>query len=267
MIKPASPGRVRRRLLPALLLAAATSLAMCSARADTLTVAVASNFTPVLKTLSARFESATGHDVRISSASTGKLYAQIVNGAPFDVLLAADSRRPELLETASLAIAGSRFTYAIGQLVLWSRDPGVLSNDCIKELGKPDVGRIAIANPETAPYGAAARETMIKLDAWDRLRNQVVRGENVAQALQFVATGNASLGFVAAAQLGAGSLPQATCVWRVPQYFHSAIEQQAVLLKRAGENDVAAKFLDFLRGPVARQVISEHGYTLPAPAT
>jgi len=264
MNKTTSPVRVRRCRLRGLLLAVASSLAMISARADTLTVAVASNFSPALKSLTAHFEATTGHSLRISSASTGMLYAQIINGAPFDVLLAADVRRPELLEKNSLAVRDSRFTYAVGQLVLWSRDPGVMSNNCLDELTKNGSGRIAIANPETAPYGAAARETMIALGAWEQLRERIVSGENIAQALQFVATGNARFGFVAAAQLEVGVLPQATCSWRVPQRYHSVIDQQAVLLMRAAENDVAAEFLDFLRSPVARQIISASGYTLPA---
>ena len=233
-------------------------------RADTLNVAVASNFLFAMQPLATTFETKTGHTLRISSASTGTLYAQVINGAPFDVLLAADSERPRLLAESGRAVPASRFTYAVGQLVLWSRDTTLSGSNCLEEFGRDAAGRVAIANPATAPYGAAARETLLKLDAWKRLAGRIVVGENIAQALQFVASGNARFGFIAAAQLNASSLPEASCTWRVPTGYHAAIEQQAVLLTRAADKPGASAFLEFLRGADAQHIIAEHGYTVPA---
>jgi len=240
------------------------------AGADPITVAVASNFTPALRDIAARFEIESGQPVRVSSASTGKLYAQITHGAPFDVLLAADIERPRLLEASGHGIAGSRFTYAIGSLVLWSRDPALSEADCRGQLENLGKKRVAIANPDTAPYGTAARETLISLDLWARVQPQLVTGENIAQTLHFIAqtlhfvsSGNASLGFIAATQSLDSRLPEATCTWPVPPELHRPIEQQAILLKRAVENSVAADFMDFLTGSAGREIIEHHGYALP----
>lgn len=240
----------------------ALSSSQCAA-AEVVTVGAASNFAAPVRELGARFESGTGHAVRISSASTGKLYAQIKNGAPFDVLLAADAERPERLLKSGDAVAGSRFTYAIGRLVVWSRDPRLSGASCRDALARDDLGHLAIANPETAPYGAAARESLIALGLWDRVRTRVVTGENIAQTLHFVASGNASLGFVAAAQLTAAELPDASCSWDVPGELHRPIEQQAVLLRRAAHNPVARRFLEFLKSEAGRAIVARHGYALP----
>jgi molybdate transport system substrate-binding protein len=238
-------------------------LMTCNAGADPITVAVASNFNPAMQDIAARFESESGHSVRVSSASTGKLYAQITHGAPFDVLLAADAERPRLLEASGHGVAGSRFTYAIGRLVLWSRDPALSGADCRRQLENLGQKRVAIANPDTAPYGTAAKETLIKLDLWERVRPQLVTGENIAQTLHFVSSGNASLGFIAATQSLDARLPEATCTWPVPPELHRPIEQQAIVLQRAAENSVAADFMEFLRGPTGREIIAQHGYALP----
>ncbi len=234
-----------------------------SVGAESITVAVASNFTATLQDLAARFEVESGHSVRVSSASTGKLYAQIINGAPFEILLAADVERPRLLEVSGHGVAGSRFTYAIGHLVLWSWDPKLSAIDCRR--GLEDLGRqrLAIANPDTAPYGIAARETLISLGLWERVQPQLVVGENIAQALHFVATGNARLGFIAATQSLDARLPDATCTWSVPPELHRPIEQQAILLKRAADKSTVADFMEFLRGSAGRTIIARHGYTLP----
>ena len=234
-----------------------------SAAADIATIAVASNFATAMRELGARFEADTKHGVRVSTASTGKLYAQIVNGAPFDVLLAADAERPRRLEVAGSIVPGSRFTYAIGRLVLWSRHPDLSRDRCRAALERDDLGHVAIANPETAPYGAAARETLIALGIWDRIVPRLVIGENIGQTLQFVATGNASLGFIAAAQLRAEALPEASCTWEVPPDLHRPIEQQAVLLNRAAGNPAAGGFVDFLRSETGRAIVARHGYLLP----
>ena len=234
-----------------------------NAGAESITVAVASNFTTTLHDLAARFEAESGHTVRVSSASTGVLYAQIANGAPFDVLLAADAERPRLLEADGHGVAGSRFTYAIGHLVLWSRNPALTGVDCRAQLENLGQQRLAIANPDTAPYGAAARDSLIGLNLWKRVQAQLVVGRNIAQTLQFVASGNASLGFIAENQMLDKRLPKTTCSWPVPPELHNAIEQQAILLRRAAENSVASDFLSFLRNAAGRAIIEHNGYAVP----
>ena len=233
------------------------------ADAESVTIAVASNFTNTLHNLVTRFEAESGQSVRVSSASTGMLYAQITNGAPFDVLLAADAERPRLLEAAGHGVAGSRFTYAIGHLVLWSRNPALTGADCREQLENLGQQRLAIANPDTAPYGAAARETLMGLDLWERVQGQLVVGRNIAQTLQYVASGNASLGFIAENQMLDQRLPKTSCSWPVPPELHDAIEQQAILLQRAAENSAAVDFLSFLRDAAGRTIIEHNGYTVP----
>lgn len=234
------------------------------ASAESLLIAVASNFAATVQEIAAEFQIDSGHDVRISSASTGKFFVQIRNGAPFDILLAADSARPKRLESSGHGIRSSRFTYAIGQLVLWSRDPGIERGRCREKLEHLGSDRLAIANPDTAPYGAAARQTLIQLGLWDRVRPRLVIGENIAQTLQFVASGNASLGFLAKSQIGNARLPEASCLWEVPPDLHDPIEQQAILLERATHNPVARDFLEFLRGDPGRAIIARNGYLLAA---
>ncbi len=199
----------------------------------------------------------------MSSGSTGKLYAQIVNGAPFDVFLAADAERPEFLEAAGLIAAGSRKTYAIGHLVLWSRDDDLQGMDCREALQNGNYRRLALANPDTAPYGAAAREFLKSAGLWETASRRAVFGESISQTLHFVATGNATLGFVALSQLQNPALPAATCKWPVPESGHAPLRQQAVLLNRAGDNRGAREFSAFLQTPPARAVIARHGYSVP----
>jgi molybdate transport system substrate-binding protein len=223
------------------------------------TVAVASNFAATARDIAGQFSRESGVEVRITTASTGKLYAQIVNGAPFDILLAADAERPQRLEDAGAAVPGTRFTYAIGGLVLWSRQV----DDCREALRRDGQGRIAIANPETAPYGAAARSFLQRSGLWESLSGRLVIGENIAQTLQFAASGNAQLGFIARSQLRAPSLPQASCSWPVPEAMHSDIDQQAIILQRGADAEGAKSFLSFLRGDAGRAIILRHGYRLP----
>jgi molybdate transport system substrate-binding protein len=226
---------------------------------DVVTVAVASNFSVAVDEIATQFRASTGHRVRVTTASTGKLYAQIVNGAPFDILLAADSARPRILESSAVGVPGTRFTYAIGELVLWSRQ----LSDCRDALDDSGDMRVAIANPETAPYGAAAREFLQHAGLWKSLGPQLVIGESISQALQFVASGNAQLGFIARSQLQLPSLPDDSCTWPVPPTSHAPIEQQAILLQH-GRDIVGAKhFLQFLRGDAGRVIIERHGYRLP----
>jgi len=236
---------------------------IASTNAATVTVAVASNFSAAMHDIVERFAADTGHTVRVSFASTGQLFVQIRNGAPFDAFLAADAARPQLLEQSGQSIAGSRFTYAIGRLVLWSRDAALAGGNCRSRLYSLGTGRLAIANPDTAPYGAAARDYLVAAGLWSRVKSQLVIGENIAQTMQFVASGNASLGFIAKAQSLDARLPEAVCSWTVPDGLHQPIQQQAILLKRAIDDLVAAEFFKFLHGAVVRDIVARHGYALP----
>lgn len=242
---------MRRRALLLLVLIVSSASAD-----DTITVAVASNFSRPAAELSTRFTDETGIAVRVSNGSTGKLYAQILNGAPFDVFLAADAERPALLEASGHAVSGLRFTYATGALVLWSRSV----DDCLAALRSPAGGHVALANPETAPYGRAARDFLEAAGYWEDVSTRAVYGESIAQTLQFVATGNAAIGFIAKSQLTTPQLPDATCTWDVPLSSHASIEQQAVLLGRAADNAAARRFFEFLRSADARDVLRRYGY-------
>lgn len=230
---------------------------------DVVTVAVASNFATTAAELSAAFTKVSAVPVRISPGSTGKLYAQIINGAPFDLFLAADSQRPLLLEQSGLTVSGSRWTYAIGSLVLWSRDERLRGKDCREVLEQGDYRWLALANPETAPYGAAAREYLESAGLWEFASRRAVFGENIAQTLQFVATGNATLGFVALSQTRDPKLPRATCAWSVPAPSQASLNQQLVLLERARSNTGAQQYLEFLATPAAKEIIGRHGYEVP----
>lgn len=245
-----------RILTVASLLFALTLCVPASAMAGKAHVAVAANFTAAAKELATVFADATGHEAVLSFGSTGKLYAQIAHGAPFEVFLAADSVRPQRAEVEGLAVAGSRFTYARGRLVLWSRD-GARLDGSPTALKAGAFSRLAIANPKTAPYGAAARETLTVLGLWETVRARVVRGENIAQTYQFVATGNAEMGFVARSQT---VLADGGSEWPVPETLHSPIRQEAVLLVKGAGNPVARDFLSFMASEAARAVIARHGY-------
>lgn len=236
--------------------AAALSLTAASATAAEVRVAVAANFTSTMKTLAAKFEAKTGNKVVVSFGSTGKLYTQIVNGAPYDIFLSADTARPQLLVQSGAAVAGSEFTYALGKLVLWSAKPGVVDTEGTI-LNDGDFEHIAIANPKTAPYGAAAMEVMNGLGVYDTIKDRIVEGDNIAQTFQFVATGNAQIGFVALSQVQAvnkGSW------WEVPQGYYTPIRQDAVLLKSAAHNATAKQLMAFLRSGAAQAIIANSGY-------
>ena len=225
------------------------------------TVAVASNFKVTAAELAVVFEAETGHRVRLSAGSTGKLYAQIVNGAPFDVFLAADAERPRLLAESGLGIETSRFTYATGSLVLWFADPATAGRDCRKLLDGGLNGRLAIANPKLAPYGRAAREFLVKAGYWALLEDRLAVGESIAQAFQFVATANAEAGLLALSQTTQRTrMAPRGCVWQVPRSMHAPIEQQAILLDRAAGNPAALALLEFLQNEAARKIIAAHGY-------
>lgn len=240
----------------------AALLAVAPARPATaaeVQVAVASNFSAPMRQIAQAFERDTGHRALLAFGATGALYAQIRNGAPFDLLLAADAATPARLEAEGLARSGSRFTYAVGRLVLWSAQPGLV-DDRGAVLKSEHVGRVAIANPKLAPYGAAAVQVMEKLGVADALRPKLVQGENIAQAHQFVASGNATLGFVALAQVFADGRLSGGSGWIVPAELHDPIRQDAVWLARAQDNPAAAELMRYLRSDAARAIIARFGY-------
>ena len=245
------------RILALVLLAASV------AHAQDLHVAVAANFASPARLLADRFVQAGGSRAELSAGSTGKFYAQIKAGAPFDVLLSADEETPSRLEKEGAAVQDTRFTYAVGTLVLWSARPGLV--DANGDVLRGDAfRRLAIANPRLAPYGKAAQETLEKLGQWQRLQSRLVLGENVAQAYQFVQSGNADLGFVALSQVverpAGGVSPR---VWTVPGSLHAPLRQDAVLLAHGRDNAAARSFLAFLRTAAAKDLIRSYGYGLP----
>lgn len=221
--------------------------------------AVAANFTAPMRAIAQSFEKDTGHKAVLAFGSTGTFYAQIRNGAPFHVFLSADDETPARLEREGLAVAGSRFTYATGRLVLWSSQPGFV-DDKGDVLRKGGFQRLAIANPKLAPYGSAAMEVIGKLGLAAQLEPRIVQGENISQAFQFVATGNAQLGFVAMSQVFAdGKIAQGSG-WVVPAGLHAPIRQDAALLVAGRDNAAAAALLAYLKGGKARAVIRSFGY-------
>jgi molybdate transport system substrate-binding protein len=232
-----------------------------SARAGEVSVAVAANFTAPMQEIAASFEKDTGHKAVPSSGSTGQLYTQIKNGAPFGVFLAADDATPAKLEQEGGIVAGSRFTYAIGTLVLWSAKDGFV-DDKGEVLKKGGFAHLSVADPAKAPYGAAAVETLKKLGLFDALSEKIVTGNNIAQAHQFVSTGNAELGFVALSQVFKEGKLTGGSAWIVPAELYAPILQDAVLLTSAKDNAAAAALLKYLREPKAAAIIKSYGYQL-----
>ncbi len=228
------------------------------ARAAEVNVAVAANFTAATRKIVPLFEKTTGHSVKLSFGSTGKLFAQIENGAPFEVFLAADTKRPIKAEKEGLAVPGKRFIYAKGKLVLWSAKSG-LFKDGEEYLKKADFAHLAFANPKTAPYGLAARQVLQHLGIWSQLHTRLVQGESIAQTFQFVATGNAQIGFVAYSQVKAWQGPAGTS-WVIPMAYYQPIDQAVVLLKKGAVNPAAMAFFNFLGSKAARKVIEGFGY-------
>lgn len=235
------------------------SLVAPFAKAAEATVAVAANFAGPMARIAADFTAATGHTLKLSSGATGKFYTQIVQGAPFDVLLSADDETPRRLVSEGHAVAGTAFTYAIGQLVLWSATPGLVDEQGAV-LGAPTWRHLAIANPKVAPYGAAAMQVLQARGLAQTLAPRLVTGESIAQAYQFVATGNAELGFVALSQVMVPGRAAKGSMWRVPAGMHSDIRQDAVLLKAGADNPAAAALLAYLKTAPARALIQAHGY-------
>ena len=230
-----------------------------SAFASEVQVAVAANFTAPMQVIAADFEKVTGHKTQLAFGSTGKFYAQIRNGAPFEVLLAADDETPAKLEKEGLAVAGSRFTYAIGQLALWSAKPGYV-DDRGEVLKKGAFEHLALANPKLAPYGAAAVGTLNRLGLLAALQPRFVQGENIAQTFQFVSTGNAELGFVALSQVMKDGKITGGSAWIVPASHHSPIRQDAVILARGKDNSAALALMKYMKQDKARAIIKAYGY-------
>ena len=232
-----------------------------SAHCEQVQVAVAANFTAPAQKIAAAFEQATGHKALLAFGSTGRFYAQVRNGAPFQVLLSADDETPARLEKEGLAVAGSRFTYATGRLVLWSAAPDTVDAQG-EVLRRPGGGKLAIADPKLAPYGAAAVEAISRLGLTAQLQPRLVQGENIAQAYQFVSTGNAAMGFVALSQVMVEGRIASGSAWVVPAGLHAPIRQDAVLLASGKDNPAATAWLAFLRGDAARAIVRAHGYEL-----
>jgi molybdate transport system substrate-binding protein len=243
---------------PALHVLAAAALALATvlpAQATETHVAVAANFTDAAEQIAKAFKQKTGDEAILIFGSSGQLYTQISQGAPFQVFLAADQARPEKAVKEGLAVKGSRFTYASGKIVLWSKDPKLVQGEATLESGKFE--KIAIANPFAAPYGAAAVQAMKALGLYQQLERKIVQGNNIAQTYQFVATGNAELGFVALSQVANESEGSR---WLVPGNLYVPIRQDAVLLKRGADSEAAKAFLAFLKGPGAAKIMESFGY-------
>ena len=241
------------------MLTALFSLTAQGAWAAQTTVAVAANFTDAAKEIAAAYKAKTGNDAVLSFGASGQFYTQITQGAPFEVFLSADDERPKRAVTDGYGVEGTTFTYAIGKLVLWSKQPGFVQGEAT--LHNASFDKLSICNPAAAPYGAAAVEAMKSLKLYDALQPKLVVGANISQAYQFVQTGNAEVGFVALSQViddRAGSK------WMVPQNLYAPIRQDAVLLERGAGNEAAVGFLAFLRGPEAAAIIRKYGYELGA---
>ncbi|MDH0049985.1 molybdate ABC transporter substrate-binding protein [Comamonas terrigena] len=230
-----------------------------AAYADEVSVAVAANFTAPMQKIAAQFEKDTGHKAVLSFGATGKFYAQISNGAPFGILLAADDTTPEKIAKEGKGVDASRFTYAIGQLVLWSKQAGYV-DDKGAVLQRNDWQHIAIANPKLAPYGLAAMETLGKLGLTAQVQPKTVLGENIGQTYQFAASGNAQLGFVALSQVMEDGKIREGSAWIVPASMHEPIRQDAIVLNSAKDNAAAKALMDYLKGDKARAIIKSYGY-------
>ncbi len=230
------------------------------ARAETLTIAVASNFAKPIKEISKLFEEKTGHKVKVAFGSSGKFYAQIQNGAPFHAFFSADQQKPKALEKSGLAVANSRFTYATGRLVLWSASDKLVDGEAMV-LRQSRYKKLAIANPRLAPYGLAAKEVLSSLDLTGQTKAKLIYGENISQTFQFVSTGNADIGFVSYSQIiNKGSVKNGS-VWIVPETLHQPIRQDAVLLKTAKNNKAAEDFFTFVRSKAVVSIIESYGYS------
>lgn len=231
-------------------------------QAGEVTVAVAANFNAPAQKLVTAFAAATGHQAKLVVGSTGKLYAQVKNGAPFQVFLSADDETPRRMVSEGLAVDGSQFTYATGRLVLWSRQASVVdAQGAVLKQG--NFKHLAIADPKLAPYGAAAVEVMGQLGLLAALQPKWVQGESIGQTFQFVSSGNAELGFVALSQVMQDGKIGEGSAWVVPMTMHAALKQDAVLLQRGKDDAASVAFLSYLRSDAAKVVVRGYGYEVP----
>ena len=229
------------------------------ARAGTTNIAVAANFTDAAKEIASAFKAKSGHEAILSFGASGQIYTQIQQSAPYKVFLSADDERPKKLAEEGLAIQGSRFTYAIGKLVLWSKDQDLIKGEATLKANA--FSRLSIANPSAAPYGAAAIEVLEALNLYGTIKTKIVMGNTIAQAFQFVETGNAEIGFVSLSQITGN---KAGSRWMVPQSLYTPIRQDAILLKNGETDDASREFISFLKGPEARAIIEKYGYVMDA---
>lgn len=236
------------------------TLAITPAFAEQALVAVAANFVPPFREIATEFEHATGHQLQVAGGSSGNFYSQIKNGAPFDVFFSADMERPKLLEDEGFGVKDTRFTYAIGRIVLWSSNADLIKGE--ETLRSKKFKRLAIANPKTAPYGVAAMQTLQKLELWESLQPNIVMGESIGQTMGFIESGNAQLGFVAMSQIMDPKIKGQGSHWDVPTTLHDPIKQDVILLTKGKENAAAKALLEFMGGPKARKIIEHYGYEL-----
>ena len=249
------------RFAPTCLASLLAVFAFGSAQADEVQVAVAANFTAPIQAIAADFEKDTGHKLVTSFGATGQFYTQIKNGAPFEVFLSADDSTPKKLEAEGDSVKGSRFTYAVGTLALWSAKEGYVDakGDVLK---KNEYQHLSIANPKAAPYGLAATQVLAREGLTDKVKDKIVEGQNISQAYQFVATGNAELGFVALSQIYKDGKITSGSAWIIPASLHDPIKQDAVILNKGKDNPAAKALVDYLKGPKAAAVIKSYGYEI-----
>lgn len=248
-----------KRMLCILLLSLISPLSL----AGQLSVAVAGNFYKALQVISAQYQEQTGHKILLSVGATGKLYAQISNGAPFEILLAADKARPGKLVEQGLAVKGSQFTYAKGKLLLWSSDPGLVDS-AGEILRSPQIVHLAIANPKTAPYGAAAIDVLKNLGVYQQLKDKIVEGQSVGQSFQQISSGAVSLGIIALSQVVVDNKIASGSGWIIPATLYQPIEQDAVLLNKGTTNPIAKDFLRYLQTTECKEIIRSFGYEVEA---
>ncbi|WP_339473364.1 molybdate ABC transporter substrate-binding protein [Pseudomonas fluorescens] len=249
------------RFAPVCLTSLLAVFAIGAAQADEVQVAVAANFTAPIQAIAADFEKDTGHKLIAAYGATGQFYTQIKNGAPFEVFLSADDTTPEKLEREGDTVKGSRFTYAVGTLALWSAKGGYVDTKG-EVLKKNEYQHLSIANPKTAPYGLAATQVLEKLKLTEATKAKIVEGQNITQAYQFVSTGNAELGFVALSQIYKEGKVTSGSAWIVPASLHDPIKQDAVILNKGKDNAAAKALVEYLKGPKAAAVIKSYGYQL-----
>lgn len=238
----------------------AALLAAAPAQADEALVAVAANFAGAVEAIGGAFAKDTGHTIQVTTGATGKLYAQIGEGAPFAILLSADAKTPAKLEEEGNAVAGTRFTYAVGKLSLWSADSGRIGADPKAALTAPETLHVAIANPDLAPYGVAAREALTAMGLWETIQPRIVMGENIGQTFSMVDSGAAQMGFVATSAVQAPGKEPKGSRYDVPQELFKPIRQDAILLRPGEGNAAATAFLDYLKGDKAKAIIASFGY-------